>query len=433
GAFFWLGGRGRWIEWSDLDYSDFQPGINAPAPGSYVLIRKYDDAAATWDGKSHSMMIDEMTIHQNGFGEVVEVEVSILDGNSGDPAQVSSGGGIADLISFTPGGSEWLSNSRKILGFGVDLDRHGNPIYDPDRLHYERDLLIVAKPFKPFPTEDPMWMRIYAPLVDELVEYATKTAGGPLVHGPGPVIGEGEIPDGQSVAWTFGPELDPTYPNGFEIEIDLLQNHPLPIEGIVLEWEGTTPIGYSARYAADGESEQVALPLGLVFPKLSTQREEQAQVSIRFGDGEHGARVRTVRLSFPPGAIVGEAKLVEMRFLYDWGPSDEAESNPQIVGQTDDGPLTVRVSASASRAQEVAHSHVVTVSWEITGGTPPYAVSITVTGPDGVAVVKGAEALEGAESFELATPNGGTAAVSVEVKDAAGASASGTARVTLDS
>jgi len=65
------------------------------------------------------------------------------------------------------------------------------------------------------------------------------------------------------------------------------------------------------------------------------------------------------------------------------------------------------------------------------GGTPPYVLSVTVTGPDGVAVVKGAESLEGAESFELAAPNGGSAAVSVEVVDAAGASASGTAHVAL--
>ena len=433
GAFLWLGGRGRWIEWSDLDYSDFQPGVNAPAPGSYVLIRRYDDAAATWDGKSHSMMIDEMTIHQNGFGEVVAVEVSILEGNAGSPAppQVLSTSSLDDLIAYTPGGSEWLSNGRKILGFGVDLDRHGDPIYDPDRLHYERDLLVVATPFKPFPTEDPLWMRIYAPLVDKLVEYATKTAGGPLVNGPKPVIGEGKIPDGQSVAWTFGPELGQTYPNGFEIEVDLLQDHPLPIEGIILGWEGAAPTGYSVRYAADGESGQAVSPPDLAMLKLSTQREEPLQIPVRFGDGEHGARVRTVKLFFPPSSVVVEARLAEMRFIYDWGPSDEAEFNPPIVGHVEDEPLTVSVSASASAVGQATHSHVVAVSWKITGGTPPYALSITVTGPDGAVISQGGEAIEGEESFELAYPNGGTATVSVAVKDAAGASASGMASVTL--
>jgi hypothetical protein len=431
GAILWFGGRGRWIEWSDLDYSDFQPGVNAPAPGSYVLIRKYDDAAATWDGESHSMMIDEMTIHQNGFGEVVEVGITLLEGNAGSSGQVLATSRLDDLIAYTPGGSEWLSNSRKILGFGVDLDAIGAPIYDPDRLHYERDLLVVAKPFKPFPTVDPLWMRVYAPLVDELVEYATKTAGGPIVSGPRPVIGAGGIPDGQSVAWTFGPELGQTYPDGFEIEIDLLQDHPLLIQGIVLRWEGAAPTGYSVRYAADGESGQVVSPPDLAMLKPSTQHEEASEVPIRFGDGEHGARVRTVNFYFPPGSVAGEAKLAEMRFIYDWGPSDEAESNLPTVGHVEGGPLSVSVSASASAVSQATHTHVVSVSWKISGGTPPYTLSVTLTGPDGAAIAKGGEAPEGEERFELTYPDGGTATVSVEVRDAAGASASGTARVTL--
>lgn len=429
GAFMLFGGRGRWIEWSDLDYSDFRPGINTPTPGSCVLIRKYDDSTATWDGKSHSMMIDEMTIHQNGFGDVVEVEVTLLEGNAGSPAQVLAVSSLDDLIAYTPGGSEWLSNNRKILGFGVDLDASGAPLYDPDRLHYERDLLVTAAPFKPFPTKDPMWLRVYAPLVDELVEYATKTGGGLIVDGPKPAIGDGGIPDGRSVAWAFGPELDHTHPNGFEIEVDLLQDHPLPIEGIVLGWEGAIPTGYSVRYAADGESYQDALSRGIEPVMLSLQQPGGVLVPIPFGKAS--VRVRKVQLYFPPGSLAGEAKLTEMRFIYDWGPSDEAEFSPPIVEGTERGPLSISVSASASAVQGMRHSHVLTVSWKITGGTAPYRLSIKVTGPDGLAVVESAEPLEGARRFELAYPDGGTVIVSVEVEDAAGASASGTANVTL--
>ncbi|MFC2078878.1 hypothetical protein ACFLSZ_02750 [Candidatus Bipolaricaulota bacterium] len=430
GAFMFFGGRGRWIEWSDLDYSDFRPGINAPAPGSYVLIRKYDDSTATWDGKSHSMMIDEMTIHQNGFGEVVEVEVTLLEGNAGSPAQVLSTSSLDDLIAYTPGGPDWLSNNRKILGFGVDLDASGAPLYDPDRLHYERDLLVAAAPFKPFPTEDPMWMRIYAPLVDELVEYATKTGGGPIVNGPKPVIGEAGIPDGQSAAWIFGPELDNTYPNGFEIEIDLLQDHPLPIEGIILGWEGAIPAGYIVRYAADGQSSQVAPLPELAVPRLSAQYAGPFPVPIQFG--EQGARVRTVHLYFPPGAFAGESKLTEMRFIYNWGPSDEAEFNPPIEGEGETGPLSVSVSTSASAVDGMDYSHEVIVSWKISGGTAPYRVSIRVTGPDGLTVDESEEMLEGERRFEFAYPKGGSVVVSIEVEDAAGASVSGTANVTLN-
>lgn len=429
GAFMFFGGRGRWIEWSDLGYSDFQPGINAPAPGSYVLIRKYDDSTATWDGKSHSMMIDEMTVHQNGFGEVVEVEVTLLEGNAGSPAQVLSVSSLDDLIAYTPGGSEWLSNNRKILGFGVDLDTRGTPLYDPDRLHHERDLLVAAAPFKPFPTKDPLWLRFYAPLVQELVEYATKTMGGPRVTGPGPVIGEGGIPDGRTVSWVFGPDLNHRYPNGFEIAVDLLQDHPLQLEGIVLSWEGSIPTGYSVRYAADGERYQDALSPGIEPVMLSSQQPGGVLVPIPFG--KESVRVRNVQLYFPPSSMAGEAKLTEMRFLYDWGPSDEAEFNPPIVGRGERGPLSVSVSASASAVDGMEHSHVLTVSWKITGGTAPYRLSIKVTGPDGLTVVDSEETLEGERKFELAYPDGGTVIVSVEVEDAAGSSASGTASVTL--
>jgi len=425
-----MSGRGRWIEWSDLDYSDFQPGINAPAPGSYVLIRKYDDTNATWDGKSHSMMIDEMTIHQNGFGDVVEVEVTLLQGNAGSPAQVLAFSSLDDLISYTPGGSEWLSSSRKILGFGVDLDRHGSPVYDPDRLHYERDLFVVAPAFKPFLTKDPMWSRLYAPLVQKLVEYATKVIGGPGVTGPGPVIGKGSIPDGQGASWAFGPELNRTQPNGFAIEVDLLQDHPLPLKGIALRWEGAIPIGYSVRYAADGERYQDAALAGAESIRMSGQQLGGILIPIPFG--KESKRVRKIQLYFPPGSVIGESQLTEMRFIYDWGPSDEAEFNPSVLGQKSDGPLSIEISTSASDVQEAAYSDVVVVSWKISGGALPYKLIIRVTGPDGVTVAEGDNASEGTRSFKLAYPKGGTVLVSAEVEDAAGASASGMTSVSLE-
>ncbi len=425
-----MSGRGRWIEWSDLDYSDFQPGINAPAPGSYVLIRKYDDSNATWDGKSHSMMINEMTIHQNGFGEVVEVEVTLLEGNAGSPAQVLAVSSLDDLIAYTPGGSEWLSNNRKILGFGVDLDRNGSPIYDPDRLHYQRDLFVVAPMFKPFLTKDPMWSRLYAPLVQKLVEYATKVIGGPRVTGPNAVIAKGAVPDGQGVSWVFGPELDRTQPNGFEIEVDLLQDHPLLIKGIALCWEGAIPMGYSIRYAADGERYQDASPVGIESLRMLGQQPGAVLIPIPFG--KQSKRVRKIQLYFPPGSVIGESKLTEMRFIYDWGPSEEAEFNPAILETSEGGPLSIKVSATATDAQGADYSHILTVSWEVLGGTPPYQLTIKVTGPDGVTTAESEKTLKGTRSFELAYPNGGTVLVSAEVEDAAGASASGMTSVSLE-
>jgi len=424
--FPFIGGRGRWIDWSWLDYSDFRPGINAPAPGSYVLIRMYADSAGTWGGKSHSMMIDEMTIHQSTLGEIVRVEVTLLDGNAGTPAQVRSTASLDDLIAYTPGGSEWLSLRRKILGFGVDLDASGSPVYDPDRLHYVTDLFVPStppKPFAPFPTKDPLWEGTYAPLVKELVEFAAQTAGGPLVEGPGPVIGAGGIPDGNSVVWAFGPELDRTHRNGFTIEVDLLRNHPLPIEGIVLRWEGTTPTGYSVRYAADGESFHDVSPPGAESLRLASQLVAPIPIAIPFG--EAGARIRTVQLRFPPGSFAGESKLTEMRFIYDWGQSDEAESNPDVPGTSEGGPLSLRLSATATPTPNADQSHILTVSWEISGGVAPYRLTIVVTGPDGSKTVESDQALTGTREVPLAYPGGGTVHVSAEVTDGLGSVVSG--------
>jgi len=430
GSIFFFGGRGRWIDWTDLDYLDFKPGINAPAPGSYVLIRKYDEASATWDGHSHSMMINEMTIHKNGLGQVVQVEVSLLDGNAGSPGRVRDTGRIDDLIAYTPGGAEWLSGERKILGFGVDLDGHGAPIYDSSRLHYEKEEFAIPKPFKPFLTKDPLWERFYEPLIPKLADYAVMMKGGPRVTGPGAVIGGGGIPDGETSAWTFGPELSYTQLEGVEITIDLLQDHPLLIKGIVFDWEGPAPLGVIVRYAADGQDyQEVAAPGIGSFSRASTQLDAPL-IPILFD--ERGATVRRVHLYFPPGSLPNQTKLRELRFIYDWGPGKDAELNPPAIEPgTADGPLSIQISASASGASEGAYSHVLHVSWEVSGGSPPHRITIVITGPDGVTSERMAEALAGTEHFELACPDGGTAQVRVEVEDGAGGSATGMGDVSL--
>ena len=160
------------------------------------------------------MMINEMTIHRNASFHVVRVEVSLLDGNWGN--RVRDTGTLEDLIAYTPAGSRWYDN-RKILGFGVDLDSSGFPIYDPDRLHYELHLDGDVPRTKSFPTKDPMWESFYAPLVQELVDYAVKVKDGPNVTGASLVIGRGGIPDGQAVSWVFGSELTHTQAKAVEI------------------------------------------------------------------------------------------------------------------------------------------------------------------------------------------------------------------------
>ena len=322
----WYNGRGRWIDWDELDYSSFTPGVNAPAPGSYVLIRRYNDATGEWEGHSHSMMINEMTIHQNALGDVVQVEVTILEGNASSPAQVRSTGSIDDLLSYTPAGSEWLSSDRKILGFGVDLDSDGSPIYDTSRLHYERDLIAVIAILKKLQVRDPLWERFYAPLLSKLQAYVQKTRGEIAISGPSSVVGKAGIPDGKSVGWQFGPSLDRTQKKGVEITIDLLQEHPLPLLGVSLSWSGMLPKTFSVQWAGeDGRFRTATVP---EFEKLDLPQQAKTPVLIPVSLGKESVSVRYLKLTFPTGAFAGEARLEALNLLYDWGPSVEAEYNP---------------------------------------------------------------------------------------------------------
>jgi hypothetical protein len=320
-------GRGRWIDWNDLDYSDFQPGINAPAPGSYVLIRKYNASTSSWEGHSHSMMINEMTIHRTWTGTVTEVEVTLLDGNAGSPDQVRSTAHFDDLYALTPAGSDWLDGGRKILGFGIDLDSHGSPIYDSSRLHYKTSLPHLVKPAVIPQVRDPFWEAYYARLVKELVAYARVVRGGVRVSGPPEVIGKGGIPDGSGLSWAFAASSGvQRSQKATQISIDLIQEHPLPLRGLVLHWIGGWPQRFEVHYAGTNQrSPDIARLPDLSVLKLPTSSKALA-IPVSFG--QKGVPVRTLTLVFPPGAFVAPAKLVDVQFLYDWGPTQDATVNP---------------------------------------------------------------------------------------------------------
>jgi len=328
GHLFLFSGRGRWIDWDDLDYSDFQPGINAPAPGSYVLIRKYDESSSSWDGHSHSMMINEMTIHRTGSGAVSRVEVTLLDGNAGSPDQVRSTAHFDDLFELTPGGSEWLDGGRKILGFGIDLDSHGAPIYDSSRLHYETSFARFVIRAKIPEVRDPFWKAHYAPQLEKLIEYARAVKDGVQVTGPSEIIGKGWIPNGRGVSWAFaGASSSRGAQQDTEITIDLVQEHPLPLRGLVLHWAGSLPGSLEIHYAgANQRTPGIARMADLSRLKLPTSLRGTIAIPVSFG--KQSVNVRTLKLVFPPDAFKASAKLVEIQFLYDWGPTQDAEDNP---------------------------------------------------------------------------------------------------------
>ena len=52
-------------------------------------------------------------------------------------------------------------------------------------------------------------------------------------------------------------------------------------------------------------------------------------VVIPFSEKSAGIPIRSLKLSFPAGAFPANARLAELRFLYDWGPWQDAEENPE--------------------------------------------------------------------------------------------------------
>jgi hypothetical protein len=327
------GGRGRWIDYSELDYEDLQLGVNAPVPGAYVLIRRYDTSSSppTWAGHSHSLIINEMTIHQDASGRIVRIEASLMEGNAGERVRASRT--FDDLFSLTPEGDEFVpedSADRKILGFGIDLDSDGSPIYDHDRVHWSSsDVSGIVRPTKTKKVEvrDPLWEKYYAPIIPRIASYAEKVHNGVYVSSSSHIVHASSVPDGHGVHWLFPGGIDKLEPEGIQIVIDLLDEHPLPIKAIVLNWsEGFKPQGYNVQWSgADGHFQNGAVP-HFDIEKLSQESKLTLPVLIEFS--KSGTAVRYVKLSFPPGTFKGESRLDELRFIYDWGPGKDADNNP---------------------------------------------------------------------------------------------------------
>jgi hypothetical protein len=323
----WERGRGRWIEWSDLDYTDFRPGENAPVPGAYVMIRGYEGSAFVDNSTGHSMMIDEMTVYGTVGGQVQQVKITLVEGNRSD--QVTDYRVVDDVLSVTPYGNDYVDQiqngtmERRIVGFGIDLDQNGDPIYDEDRLHFV--WIADANPIIPDirTVRDPFWETQYAPLVQQLANYARKVAGGIEVHASSDQIQAVKIPDQRGVQWLFPATLD----EEVEIEIDLLDVHPLPIQGLILAWDGGfLPRGYHVLWAgADHVYHPAEMPSMTAFVGPNDPR-LVVPVPVLFG--RPGERVRYVKLVFSEGTFEQVGILKGLRFCYEWGPDEDAPYNP---------------------------------------------------------------------------------------------------------
>ena len=330
------GGRGIWISARALDYSDFEPGVNAPVPGAYIAFADFDDdAPAKFVGlkHSHSAIIDEMWIHRNSLGHVFQVEISLLEGNVGRAVLATPGFPIPDLLTYTPQGSQSLRHYsgpdelwntpddvfRRIWGFGVDLDTLGRPVYDPSRLHEveHNEILYEAATVTVPQEEDDAWLS-YAVFLDDLADYADslEQEGGPVVRWSYGV--SDPLPDGQA-------QNAMHFPENFvgEVLVDLKGPHPLPIRGLDLTWgPGSLPRGYSVEFFEQGQQSNQAEVPG--YGQLVPPADMPVPVPILLDAPAAG--VRYIRLFFPEGSVPAPAQLVDLSLRFEGSPWEDAPS-----------------------------------------------------------------------------------------------------------
>jgi hypothetical protein len=350
-------GGGRWIESSEVNYEDFELGRTVPVPGSYVAIRGYDyGPPERWSSfkYSHSLMIDEMWVHRSFGGEVCQIKVKLIEGNSGE--KVKHEREWDDILSMTTQGDDWVGHSRgedgirntsddvhwKIYGFGVDINRDGEPIYDPLRLHWVDPSLCPDVMPHSVQAVDDDWGQV-SQLLPATVAYAKKIteSGGPTamlsyyqypsdvnvqsVSKPSPTretqVG---IPNGRDITLDFPQGSPPT-----ELEIDLLEVHPLPIRGVELVWAGDfVPQDVLVEFAGDVRDYQPAIMPNLANASFPAQM-PSFTVPVLFDAGGDGVAVRYVKLLFPSFPQAGT--LLELRFLYEKHPWEDSAEVPESM------------------------------------------------------------------------------------------------------
>jgi hypothetical protein len=237
-----------------------------------------------------------------------------------------------DVRKCTPGNTnvDNYQGPRFFMGWGIDLDRDGKPIYDPDRLHYVTDMVMAAE-LPEFETdtstvliEDPFWMK-KLPELEHYARIARKT--GPNVRSS-PAVQASGIPDGVEQRWVFPAGLDEKAPEGTWVEIDLLGQYPLPVRGMLLTWRGNRmPDGYRVRWAgADRKYRDAQMPdlSKIEFPEQSEPFALPVPGMLSI-DGK-GWDVRYLRFEFPKGTFQGRTELIDLALVFDT-PAADAEVN----------------------------------------------------------------------------------------------------------
>lgn len=311
-------GRGRWINYDEIDYEHPVLGVNIPVPGAYIRIAPFDQATGVWDwDPAHSQMINEMTITRMPEGKITHISFTILEGNSGE--EVKNTGNCEDLWEALPNGSGGIG-TKKINGFGIDLDSEGNPVFDESKITYE----LTNEPREPFEEadreiRDPVWEAEFAPMVDAIAKYAIQLKKTAIsVSTNAETLKFSKLPDSKGEKWEFPDKFKNIEPRGVEIEINLQDEHPVPLRGIRIAWHTEKlPVGYACSWAGKDKKFQDAQVPFLDISTVHSGDKSMTLVPILFSRAS--VRAQYIKLSFPPASIKSKAAISDINLIYDWG------------------------------------------------------------------------------------------------------------------
>lgn len=312
--------RGRWIDARELDYANFEPGVNGPCPGAYQQIYKMNRGflVVPWnEGSGHSQMIDSMVVYRLNAsdGPVQRIDVKMIEGNIDfpDPSDYSR---IIDtrwyynIIDFTPLGTDSLGNgNKKIRGWGINLNPDGTVYCDSSRLeNVVIHTIIEYPPPQPPDTTDNAY-------VAAMVNYFSTTGGTvDVTTNSTTVLTGGALPN-ESNSWIIPPPPHPEDP--VCIEVDLKAEYPDSVEAVTIEWLDEIPREFTIMWAgsdATFQSSPVTLPT--TAPTVPSGTVIPYTVMFTPGIPDTGYSIQYVRLCIPQSALTRTFQINKFHYNY---------------------------------------------------------------------------------------------------------------------
>ncbi|MBI5838111.1 MAG: hypothetical protein HZB25_12810 [Candidatus Eisenbacteria bacterium] len=349
-----LNTRGRWINGSQLDYANFQPGVNGPCPGAFQAWESYDTTAGAWtDSCYHSQVVDSVVVWRQGSmtGPINSIDVHVVEGNAGGGTFTDINGVVnvsrgkvkndkwyRNVIQYTRLGSTVVgcgNTVKKIRGWGIDLHQDGSTYCDPGRMTTVVTPYIVAYP-APISEPDPD-VQLTGTF---LLFYQASGGGTPAIS-----TNASSSQTGGTYPTTTAPWTIPAGPLGVEpayIQVDLKADYPLPVRGVTVDWEGGfAPAQYQVWWGAQGGSIHTTTTTpttGLTPPSGVPPMPAYTALA-----PDSTYTVRYLRLVFSNSVLTRQFKIAGLHFRYQLGREEDngdvfQDATPPVdVGEGGDG------------------------------------------------------------------------------------------------